>query len=78
MHKIKNNNIPNILKNSFNIKKSKYNTKSANKTLNKPFFKTKYNQFSITYRGPHLWNSLVSDTLLNQPFFNFLILILFY
>ena len=71
MHKVKNNDIPNIFKDSFTINKNKYNTKFANTTFYKPFFKTKYNQYSITYRGPHLWNSLISNSLMDQPFSTF-------
>ena len=33
--------------------------------------KNKYNQFSIAYRGPHLWNSLISDTLHNLSYSSF-------
>ena len=71
MHKVRNNNIPNIFKKSFKITVNKYNTKSANKTFYKPLFRTKYNQFSMTYRGPHLWNSLVADVLVDEPFSTF-------
>ena len=71
MHKVKNNNIPNIFKKPFIINRNKYNTKSANNTFYKPLLKTKYNQFSITYRGPHLWNCFISGSLVNLPFSTF-------
>ena len=44
MHKVKNNNTPNIFKQSFNINTNKYNTKSTNTKFHKPLLKTKYNQ----------------------------------
>ena len=31
---------------------------------NKPRTRTKHFQFSVSYRGPHLWNSLISRKLL--------------
>ena len=71
MHKVKNNTTPNIFKQSFNINTNKYNTKSTNTKFHKPLIKTKYNQYSIVYRGPHLWNSLISDTLIDLPFSSF-------
>ena len=42
--------------------------KSMNTKFHKPLIKTKYNQYSIVYRGPHLWNSLISDTSIDLPF----------
>ena len=71
MHKVKNNTTPSIFKQSFNINTNKYNTKSTNTKFHKPLIKTKYNQYSIVYRGPHLWNSLISDTLIDLPFSSF-------
>ena len=71
MHKVKNNTIPNIFRQSFKINKNKYNTKSTNTRFYKPLVKAKYNQYSITYRGPHLWNSLISDALNDLPFSSF-------
>ena len=71
MHKVKNNTTPNIFKQSFNINTNKYNTKSTNTKFHKPLIKTKYNQYSIVYRGPHLWNSLISDTLIDLSFSSF-------
>ena len=68
MHKTKNNNIPNIFLNCFKINTNKYNTKAANTTFYKPFYKTKTCQFSIMFRGPHIWNSLTSSDLLDLPY----------
>ena len=71
MHKVKNNTIPNIFRQSFKINKHKCNTKSTKTRFYKPLVKAKYNQYSITYRGPHLWNSLISDALNDLPFSSF-------
>ena len=68
MHKVKNNSIPNVFKNAFIINSNKYNTKNANTTFYKPFFKTKCSQFSITFRGPHLWNYLVPNQMKSLPY----------
>ena len=71
MHRVKNNTIPNIFEKSFKINKNKYNTKTTNTRFYKPLVKTKYNQYSISYRGPQLWNSLIPDTLFDLPFSTF-------
>ena len=70
MHKVKNENIPDVFKNSFRINTNKYNTKAANTTFYKPFYRTKTSQYSILFRGPHLWNSLLSTdhTMPYSPF----------
>ena len=68
MHKVKNNSIPNVFKNAFIINSNKYNTTNANTTFYKPFFKTKCSQFSITFRGPHLWNYLVPNQMKSLPY----------
>ena len=52
MHKVKNKNIHNVFKKSFNLTNNKYETKSSNFLFYKPFCLTKYTQFSISYRGP--------------------------
>ena len=59
MHKVKNDNVPDVFRNKFIINTNKYNTKAANTTFYKPFYKTKTSQYSIMFRGPHLWNSLI-------------------
>ena len=64
MYKVKNNNIPNIFKNSFQLNNNKYNTKSSQTTFYKPFCKTTtFAQFAISFRGPHMWNVLIPTTL---------------
>ena len=67
MHKIKNHNIPTVFKRAFSIYTNKYNTKSTNIS----FFKTRCNQCSITFRGPHIWNFLIPRHLQDLPFHTF-------
>ena len=69
MYNVKNNNIPLILKSSFTTARrfktslttviNKYNTRSSEWCFNKPYYKTKNMEFSIMFRGPHLWNNIV-------------------
>jgi len=70
MHKVKNNNIPNIFKQSFQLNHNKYNTKSSKTTFFKPFYKTKFAQFAISFRGPHMWNVLIPNTLQKEESFS--------
>ena len=71
MQKVKTQHIPYVFTNSFKIYSNKYNTRTTNTTFYKPFFRTKTSQFSITFRGPHIWNSLISNELLNLSFNTF-------
>ena len=71
MHKVKNDNIPDVFKNSFMIITNKYNTKAANTTFYKPFCRTKTSQYSIIFRGPHLWNSLIPVDVQSIPYSTF-------
>ena len=68
MHKVKNNNIISLFKNSFSKTWNKYNTKATNTTFSKPFSKTKRGQYNITFRGPQLWNALVPKILHDMSF----------
>ena len=43
---------------NFLLKKKKYTLKSQGNYA-KPFKKSKLTQFSISYRGPHMWNNLL-------------------
>ena len=61
MHKVKHLNIPKVFEDDFTVNRNKYNTKAANTTFYKPQYNTKMCQFSIRYRGPHIWNSLMKD-----------------
>ena len=71
MHKVNNKDITNVFKNSFKKTRNKYNTKTSKTTFYKPFVKTKLAQYAISYRGPHLWNSLVPISLQNISFNTF-------
>ena len=71
MHKVKNQQVPKVFTTSFKIYRNKYNTKSTSITFSKPFCRTKTSQFSIMFRGPHIWNSLISNELLNLPYNTF-------
>ena len=71
MHKAKNDNVPDVFRNKFIINTNKYNTKAANSTFYKTFYKTKTSQYSIMFRDPHLWNSLISSDAQNLPYTTF-------
>ena len=59
MFKCKVNLAPQIFQYLFTLKpENKYTTRSAG-TLIEPLCRTKLSQFSISFRGPHLWNKLV-------------------
>ena len=55
MHKIKHDNISKSIKTCFKESKNKYNTKASKITFTKPFCRSKSTQFSINFRGPHLY-----------------------
>ena len=59
MHKVKNNQTPNIFNNIFSKLENKYNTRLCEHNFTKPLYKTKLAQYTITFRVPQLWNSLV-------------------
>ena len=59
MHKVKNNQTPNVFINIFSKLENKYDTRLCEHNFNKPLYKTKLAQYTITFRGPQLWNSLV-------------------
>ena len=71
MHKVKNNNIFSLFKRCFSETRNKYNTKATETTFSKPFFITKRGQYTITFRGPQLWNALVPKMLQDIPFHTF-------
>ena len=52
MHKVKNNNITHVFKQSFSVvsNKYRYNTKSSKFNFYKPLYKTKNAQYAISYR----------------------------
>ena len=57
MFKTKHQLVPLAFQNIFSTKINKYTLKSSNLTI--PFKKSKLTQFSISYRGPHLWNTVL-------------------
>ena len=62
MFKCKMKQAPLIFHKLYTLKgKNKYTTRST-RNLEKPIFKTKLSQFCISYRGPHLWNLLVTPS----------------
>ena len=69
MHKVKNEQTPQIFKTIFSKTNNKYNTRSCRRlTFSKPLYKTKSTQYNISFRGPHLWNSLVPTELKNLSY----------
>ena len=71
MYNVKNNNIPRIFKSSFTTVINKYNTRSSERCFNKPYYKTKNMEFSIMFRGPHLWNNIVKGNYENTSLQSF-------
>ena len=71
MHKIKHDNISKSIKTCFKESKNKYNTKASKITFTKPFFRSKSRQFSINFRGPHLWNTFVPENIQNLPYHSY-------
>ena len=71
MHKVKNNNIHDVFKDSFTLSSNKYNTRNCKKTFLKPMFRTKLGQKSIQFRGPELWNEIIPLELQDIPFNEF-------
>ena len=41
---------------------------SSKATFLKPFCKTKFAQFAVSFRGPHMWNVLIPTTLQDVSF----------
>ena len=63
MFKCREGTSPNIFHNLYTIKpRNKYNMRSE-MTLVEPLKRTTLGQFDITFRGPHLWNKLLSTNL---------------
>ena len=77
MYKVKNNTIPNIFQNRFMLNnKHRYTTRSSAENYKKPKKNSKFSQFSISFRGPHLWNQITSNESKNATsLFNFKTLI---
>ena len=61
MFKLKNDLVPNIFKEQFvKNKKIKYATRSSTENYKLPLKKSKISQYSISFRGPYLWNKLTT------------------
>ena len=52
--------VPNIFQNFFTEKETKYKLKSSGNYY-VSFKKSKLSQFSISFRGPHLWNTVLKN-----------------
>ena len=62
MYIVKNNLAPDIFQKLVTLnRKRKYMTRSSVSNFEKPLRHSKLSQFSISYRGPHLWNEITSD-----------------
>ena len=57
MFKTKHNDTPEIFANILNVIQNKYTTRSSGRYY-PPFKRTTSSQFSISYRGPYIWNSI--------------------
>ena len=62
MFKCKLNTIPDIFNDLFRTKRQNKYTMRSHGQLTEPYKKTKLSQFSISYRGPHLWNATIANT----------------
>ena len=68
MHKVKNEQTPQIFRTVFSLT-NKYNTRSCRGlTFSKTLYKTKTTQYNISFRGPYLWNSLIPTELKDLTF----------
>ena len=64
MHKVKNEQTPQIFRTVFSVTNNKYNTQSCRGlTFSKTLYKTKTTQYNISFRRPYLWNSLIPTEL---------------
>ena len=65
MYKCKNSVVPQCFTRLYNIKTySNYRTRSYGKLV-EPFCKVKLTEYSISFRGPKLWNELIASKLPN-------------
>ena len=60
MFKVKNNVIPNTFKEQFKLVQHNYSTRNSLKNFNQPKTITKLSNFSISCRGPKLWNDILN------------------
>ena len=64
MHKVKNEQTPQMFRTVFSVTNNKFNTRSCRRLIfSKTLCKTKTTQYNISFREPYLWNSLVPTEL---------------
>ena len=61
MYKSLNNSSPKVFQNKFKIANHKYSTHHSQQNLVFPRFNLKTTRFSISYRGPYLWNRCLNS-----------------
>ena len=66
MYQVKNGTIPKIFNESFSAVDHSYPTRFANNSFQLPR-SSKTSKFSITLRGPKLWNQFLNDEEINSP-----------
>ena len=73
MYSAKNNGIARVFSQNqaFPLSNNKYTTRSTKIQFLKPFFGIKSTQLSISELGPHLWNTLIPQSVHNLSFNNF-------
>ena len=64
MFKCKNKEVPAIFERIYNIKTNSYNIRSFGKLV-EPFYRLKVCDYSISVRGPKLWNKLIVSKIVN-------------
>lgn len=66
MFNFKNEKLPKAFCNRFQIIRNRYNTRSSSKNFREPYSHLQLVKFSISHRGPKIWNNLVNDSLKDQ------------
>ena len=66
MHQVKHQSCPSLFKSQFFNIDHKYPTRYSRNAFKIPFANLNVKRFSIRYRGPFLWNTVLSDELKNQ------------
>ena len=57
---------PEVFSDLFRVKQvDKYTMRSQGQLI-EPFKRTKISQFSITYRGPHLWSKVIANSKMSE------------
>ena len=66
MQRVKKSNCPTVFDEKFSEIQHRYNTRFSENAFKIPKAKTKVKRFSITYRGPFLWNNVLNSELKEQ------------